>query len=99
MTKFEILKTLKTLKPKYEKEGLSLIGLFGSYARESQKKYSDIDIAYQIDYDKFSKKYKGGFSKLLRIDSIKEELENIFKTKVDFIPNSNEKILKDMIHV
>jgi len=65
----------------------------------SKLAFSDIDIAYKLDYDKFSQKYKDGFSKLLRIDDIKEELQQTFKTKIDFVPNSNKKLLKDIVYV
>ena len=95
----EILNRLQKLKPVYEKEGLILLGLFGSYAKDSQCKYSDIDIAYKLDYDKFSQKYIGGFAKLLRIDNIKKELQNIFKRQVDFVPDSNKAMMKDLIYV
>ena len=99
MKKEEILNKLKELKPIYQKEGLEILGVFGSYANNTQTKYSDIDIAYKLDYDKFSEKYVGGFSKLLRIDSIKDELQSIFKKEVDFVPDSNKKIMKDLINV
>jgi uncharacterized protein len=98
-TKEDILNQLKKLKPIYEKEGLVLLGLFGSYAKNTQTKYSDIDIAYRLDYDKFSKKYIGGFAKLLRIDDIKKELQNTFKKPIDFIPDTNKTIMKDLIYV
>jgi len=95
----EILKQLKKLKPTYEKEGLILLGLFGSYAKNTQTKFSDIDIAYKLDYNKFSQKYIDGFAKLLRIDDIKKELQSIFKKQVDFVPDSNKAIMKDLIYV
>jgi len=99
MNKYEILSKLKELKPTYEKEGLVLLGLFGSYAKDKQTKFSDIDVAYKLDYDKFSLNYKGGFAKLLRIDDIKKELQSIFKTPIDLVPDSNKSILKDLINV
>jgi predicted nucleotidyltransferase len=99
MNKTDILNQLQKLKPIYEKEGLILLGLFGSYAKNTQTKFSDIDIAYKLDYDKFSKKYIGGFSKLLRIDDIKKELQNKFNKPIDFVPDSNKAILKDLIYV
>jgi predicted nucleotidyltransferase len=99
MKKEEILNKLKELKPIYQKEGLEIVGVFGSYAKETNTKYSDIDIAYKLDYEKFSQKYTCGFSKLLRIDSIKDELKSIFKQEVDFVPDSNKKIMKDLIYV
>ena len=95
----DILNQLHKLKPIYEKEGLILLGLFGSYAKNTQTKFSDIDIAYKLDYDKFSQKYIGGFAKLLRIDNIKKELQDIFKKKIDFVPDSNKIIMKDLIYV
>ena len=97
--KSEILDQLKKLKPKYQKEGLILLGLFGSYAKDTQTQHSDIDIAYKLDYDKFSQKYVGGFSKLLRIDDIKKELQNVFKKPIDLVPDSNKTIIKDLIYV
>ena len=97
--KNSILSTLKQLKPIYEKEGLVFLGLFGSYARDTQTKFSDIDIAYKIDYDKFSSKYKDGFSKILRIDEIKKELQEIFHTHIDLVPDSNKSILRGLIDV
>lgn len=97
--KEEILSKLKELKPMYEKEGIIIVGLFGSYAKNRQTQYSDIDIAYKLDYDKFSQKYKDGFSKLLRIDDIKNELYEIFKIKVDFVSDNNKSILKDIAYV
>lgn len=95
----EIITYLQSVKPKYEKEGLSIIGLFGSCANNTNNKYSDIDIAYHIDYDTFSKHYKDGFSKILRIEEIKEELQNNFKTKVDFVPDTNKSLLKNIVYV
>ena len=47
--KNEILSKLKELKPTYAQEGLILLGLFGSYAKDTQTKYSDIDVAYKLD--------------------------------------------------
>lgn len=99
VNKNDIVSKLKELKPKYEQEGLILLGLFGSYARDNQNNFSDIDIAYKLDYDKFSQNYKDGFSKLLRIDDIKSELQQAFKTKIDFVPDSNRKLLKDIVYV
>ena len=97
--KSEILHKLKELKPVYEKEGLIFLGLFGSYATGTQTEFSDIDVAYRLDHDKFSQKYKDGFSKLLRIDDIKNELQKVFKAKIDLVPDNNKILLKDMINV
>ncbi len=55
--KNDILTKLKELQPTYEKEGVVILGLFGSYAKDTQTKFSDIDIAYKLDYNRFSKQY------------------------------------------
>ncbi len=79
MTKENIVKKLKELKPHYEKEGLSILGLFGSFAKSYDDKFSDVDIAYSINYPLFSKNFKDGFSKVLRIEDIKKELNKLTK--------------------
>ena len=33
------------------------------------------------------------------IDDIKKELQDIFKKPIDFVPNSNKNIMKDLIYV
>ncbi|KIM09436.1 MAG: hypothetical protein KU28_02155 [Sulfurovum sp. PC08-66] len=99
MQKDDIVSELQRLKPLYAQEGLILIGLFGSYAKNQQSTLSDIDIAYRLDYPRFSQKYRDGFSKILRIESIKEELQKIFQTKIDFVSQSNRDILEDIIYV
>jgi predicted nucleotidyltransferase len=99
MDKKEIIEQLKELKPIYEQEGLILIGLFGSYANNTQNQFSDLDIAYRLDYDKFSISYKDGFSKLLRIDAIKKELQDFFKIKVDLVSDANKNIVKGIEYV
>lgn len=99
MNKNEIVLKLKEIKPLYEKEGLILLGLFGSYAKDTQTQFSDIDIAYKLDYDKFSLEYKGGFAKILRIDAIKKELQKLFKKPIDLVPDSNKNILKELVCV
>ena len=99
MQKEEIVKILKKLNLKYKDEGFIIVGIFGSYARDSQTKFSDIDIAYKLDYNIFSKKYRDGFSKLLRIEDIKRELQAVFKRPVDLVPNENKSIMKDLINV
>ena len=96
--KDKILVKLKEVKEKYHVEGLNLLGIIGSYAKDEADEFSDIDILYELDYDKFSKSYKDGFSKLLRIDEIKKELESIFKKRVDLVPKK-EKLLKELVYV
>ena len=100
-----IIDTLKKAKEQYKKEGLYIVGVFGSYAQERYDDFSDIDIAYKIDHTVFSKYYKDGFSKILRVEEIKHTLENLFHKKIDFISlDSNNKnfvehIKKEILYV
>jgi predicted nucleotidyltransferase len=81
-----VLNILSNLKKHYQKEGMEIVGVFGSYAQKNSDRFSDIDIAYEIDYDKFFSIYKDGFSQILRIEDIKKELEEKLKNRVDFVP-------------
>ena len=97
MTKTEILQTLKALKPQYQKDGLILVGLFGSFSRGDERSDSDIDIVYEIEKDK-----KFSMFKYLKYLS---ELERSLQHKVDLIRAETIKadlkpyIYKDLIYV
>ncbi len=101
----QIKTAIAAVNKSYEEEGFSIVGIFGSYARNSADAYSDIDIAYSLDLNTFDQKYQGGFSKLLRIEEIKNELQQLLHLKVDLssINSSNakfiERIKKDMMYV
>jgi uncharacterized protein len=73
LSKNEILAFLKKNKPYLKKEfGVTKIALFGSYARDEQKKSSDIDLLIEMSVHDFFK----------RMD-LKHFLEDAFKKKVD----------------
>lgn len=103
LTKSEIIVKIKELKPVYEKDGIILLGLFGSYARGEEKEDSDIDILYDIDLRTFLSKYPG-FRAFSRLTDMKEELKNIFHKSVDIADKSTlntdtkQYILKDLIY-
>jgi len=105
MNKQNILIKLKKQKSIYEKDGISIVGLFGSFANDNNDKYSDIDIAYSVDYPLFTKKFSDGFSKVLKLEDIKNELESMFHKKIDLVSlNSSNKtfiehIKKELIYV
>lgn len=100
-----IIETLSKYKNLYANEGFSIVGIFGSCAKGTDNKFSDIDIAYSLEHKKFSQIYSDGFSKLLRIEDIKKELEKVFHKKVDLVSlNSSNKefikqIKKELIYV
>lgn len=104
ITKQNIITKIKELKPIYEKEGLILLGLFGSYAKNQAKVDSDIDLLYKIEPKLFMKHHKGftGFSRIL---DIKNELQEEFHKNIDLcaIDGSSETFkkfaLKDVIYV
>lgn len=84
-TKKDTISIIKNAKIRFEKDGFLILGIFGSFARGSDDRFSDIDIAYKLDRGLFSEKYKDGFSKLLKIQDIKKEIENDIGKKVDLV--------------
>lgn len=104
MTKEYIIEKLKELKPVYEKEGLILLGLFGSYARGDADEDSDIDLLYDMNDDKFLSLH-GGWSSFSRLTDIKEELKEVFHKDIDLCTIDNPSrtfkkfALKDAIYV
>lgn len=97
MTKNAILETLKKLKPKYQKDGVILVGLFGSCSRGEESADSDIDILYEIEKDKSFSMFK--YLKYVA------ELEESLKRKVDLVrvekikPELKPYIYKDIVYV
>ncbi len=56
LTSKAIIEKLKKEKEEFRKKGVKKIGLFGSYAKDKQKKKSDIDFLIEfkiIDLDKY----------------------------------------------
>jgi len=100
-----IILKISEIKNKYQHEGFEIVGVFGSYARGNADKFSDVDIAYSVDYSRFDQEFKGGFAKILRIEEIKEELQKRLQLKVDLVSlNSNssrfkKNIQKDIVYV
>lgn len=103
MEKYTLLSKLKALQPIYQKEGVLLLGIFGSYARGEEKEMSDIDILIETT-PQFLKTYKG-FRAFSKLDEMKEELEKIFQKKIDFVDkeglkqHNNSYILENTLYV
>jgi predicted nucleotidyltransferase len=104
MDKNNILEQLSKLKDNYTKEGVNILGMFGSYAKGTPTINSDIDIAYSLNKDLFFQRYSG-FATVSRISNIRDELSAVFHKKVDLISLENSNILltqeikKDIIYV
>lgn len=80
-TKENILRYLQELRPEFEKDGITSLALFGSYAKGSQGVYSDIDIAFAKS-KKFSK--IGVSSEYFDVvGKIKEKIGKKFHRNVD----------------
>jgi len=103
LLKSEVLAKLKELKPIYEKDGIYLEGIFGSYARDEAKDSSDIDLLFELDEKVFLAKYPA-FRAFSKLTQIKEELQAIFDKKVDLADKATlrdetkQHILKDLIY-
>ena len=76
-----ILLYLKELKPKLAKEGITEIGLFGSFAKEEATIYSDIDIFVKTT-DEFCNKYIG-FAALGFLEDLRQDIAKRFDKEVD----------------
>lgn len=96
-SKSEVLTTIKGYKKALAKFGVKNIGLFGSYARESQNEESDIDILLDFEGDKET------FDNFMATYDL---LENLFKdkrvevvTKNGLSPYIGPKILSEVVYV
>jgi predicted nucleotidyltransferase len=100
----DILETLTKFKQQFLVDGVEIVGIFGSVARNEATPTSDIDIAYKLSKEKFFAKYRG-FEAVSKIADIKNELSSQLHKKVDFvsIENSNQELVnaikKELIYV
>ncbi len=103
MKRNDILEFLKTLKPKLEQDGITSLGLFGSYSRDKTGKNSDIDILIETT-NPFINKYRGWDAFIYIDENIREKIANKFNKKVDIFDKSSnssikEEILKEVLYV
>ena len=80
----KILEELHHYNEVHKDNGFMFVSLFGSYARNENDLFSDIDVTYKINHDIFYK--DNGFAKLAKIDEIRKFLELKFHKKIDLIP-------------
>ena len=76
LTKQDILKQLLSKKSSLDSFGVKRLGLFGSYAKNTQTKSSDLD--FIVEFKKGQKKYDNFFH-------LSEFLEKLFKKNVDLL--------------
>ncbi|MDX1957857.1 MAG: nucleotidyltransferase domain-containing protein [Leptospiraceae bacterium] len=94
---------LKLEKEKFEKEGLVIVGVFGSFARGDERADSDLDLLFE-DSIIFKESYKG-LKRVYRLEGIKKELEHILNRKVDLVNKNTlgeiakKYILKKVVNV
>jgi len=105
MDKNDILKRLESLKPKLAQDGITILGVFGSYARGDFSMDSDIDLLYEIENPSKFVKENGGFGAFTKLMEIKEFLSAEFGKSVDLVAKSSlneigkKYILKDLVDV
>ena len=80
-TKEQILGYLRLMKDELRQEGISEIGLFGSYAKDRADMASDIDIILQTS-EAFAQKH-GGIGAVLFLDELRMRMMREFKMKVE----------------
>jgi predicted nucleotidyltransferase len=96
MGKTEIIKIIKNNKPEIESRyGVQLLGLFGSFVKERQRKKSDVDILVTFNRD----------IDLFEFLDLREFLEKKLGTKVDLVmatalmPTIGKRILAEVEYV
>jgi len=95
LTKKSVLTTLQDHLKEIEKYGVKKIGVFGSFARSSQNKRSDIDIIVE---------FKKGMKTFDNYMDLKFFLEELFKKKIDLVikdalkPQIKHIVLSDVIY-
>ncbi|KFL34479.1 MULTISPECIES: nucleotidyltransferase domain-containing protein [unclassified Sulfurospirillum] len=96
LNKNEILDYLKTLKPSLEINGISKLGIFGSYAKDSADEQSDIDVCYETS-ERFIQSYKGWNAFVYLDENLRNKLSQKFDKKVDLFDLNSDAPLKPLI--
>ena len=102
VNKSNIINFLHEIKAELIDDGISTIGLFGSFARDEAGVYSDIDIAIKKEQDYLSK--RTAYDYFDEVSKIKNLIKKKFHRNSDiFDLDSNssmrDEIMKDLIYV
>lgn len=101
ITRDEILDFLLSQKAYLFSNGVTKLGLFGSYANNSADIFSDIDIVIETDGKNMTKKLGSSLSALVFLDDFKKH----FNTKIDLCDTTSmslsekKKLTKGAIYV
>jgi len=92
----KIVEDLQTFNNQYAPNGFKIISLFGSYARQTNDIFSDIDLTYKVDAPTFYN--DNAFEALSKLEMIKKELEGKFHKKIDLIPvNTKNSLIQQQL--
>lgn len=94
-TKESILHYLKELKADFSEEGITAFALFGSFAKDTQTVYSDIDIAISKKNDYLSD--NSSYSYFETIEKIKDKIRKKFHRNIDIFDLDSQSPLKETI--
>jgi len=102
LSKEEIIAILKSIKPHFQKKGITTLALFGSFNSNSSNIYSDIDIAIKKDKN-FVEQY-GVYAYFDTINELKSLLRKKLKREIDILDLDSsspflEEIKKDLTYV
>ena len=102
ITKEIILQYLKEIKPELENYGIEQIALFGSFAKEEQTVYSDIDIAIKKKPD-FLEQYSA-YDYFNMVSTVKQKICKALHRNIDIFDLESdseflESIEKEIIYV
>jgi len=101
-TKSNILDYLSEIKKELLDDGIISLALFGSFARDEQNVYSDIDIAIQKENNYLQK--RTAYNYFDEIEKIKLMIQNKFHRNSDIFDldsdsSMKENIKKDLLYV
>lgn len=97
-----ILSYLKEIKSELFRDGIVSVALFGSFARDEQSVYSDIDIAIQKESDYLRK--RTAYTYFNEVEKIKTMIEQKFHRNSDVFDldsdsSMKKNIKKDLLYV
>ncbi len=100
--KSNIISFLREIKEELVNDGISTVGLFGSFARDEANVYSDIDIAIKKERNYLKK--RTAYDYFDEVSKIKNLIRKKFHRNSDVFDldsNSNmrDEIMKDLIYV